>query len=110
MIESTKQNTVFLILKKKYYDEILKGIKKREYRDFTDFYISRFCKLDKNGAIVDLKKYKYVEFQNSYSKKLKMVVEIKQLGLEYDDYDEEKGEFINPVFVIDLGKVVETKE
>ena len=45
---STKknENVLHLIFQKKYFDEILKGEKKQEYRGYTDFYINRLCNLD----------------------------------------------------------------
>ncbi len=107
MVKQTRENTLFLILKKEWYDKILSGEKKEEYRDFTDYYISRLCELDKQGNIVNMKDYKFVRFQLGYSKQNQMLVEVKDLILEFDSYDEDTGKFENPEFVIYLGEILE---
>lgn len=72
-----------LILQKKYAIEILQTVKKREYRDFSDFYIERFfeeCEAsDLHAVEIPLskrdkkylrpKKIERIRFQVGYSKK-----------------------------------------
>lgn len=50
---------------------------KVEYRDDSDFYISRLCSKDKEGKITGLKNYKMVILQEGYNKGARrMMVEI----------------------------------
>lgn len=72
---------VSLILQKKFAEEIISKTKKREYRDYSDFYIARFfeaCEATDRGAMPvskDEKKYmcprkiEKIRFQIGYSKK-----------------------------------------
>jgi hypothetical protein len=53
------KNTLFLIIKKKYFDQILSGEKTCEYREFKDYYIKKFTN----------KKYDNIVLQVGYSKK-----------------------------------------
>ena len=43
---------LFLVMQKVWFDEIECGNKKVEYRDDSDFYISRLCNKDKEGKII----------------------------------------------------------
>ena len=52
---------LYLVLKKQYFDEILAGTKKEEYRGFTDHFINRLCEVDEDGQILDTKKYETVK-------------------------------------------------
>ena len=78
---STKknENVLHLIFQKKYFDKILNGEKKQEYRGYTDFYISKLCNLDrKEKRIIDIKKFDYGLFQLGYSKNApQLKIEIK---------------------------------
>lgn len=58
--EKIESKPLFLILQKKYFDQILKGTKNIEYRDNTKFYISRFIKNEK------FRNYQTVIFQEGY--------------------------------------------
>ncbi|MRI62726.1 hypothetical protein EDM00_01755 [Ornithobacterium rhinotracheale] len=63
-----QKNQLYLVLSKEWFDEILAGTKKEEYRAFTDFYISRLCVLDEDREIVNFKPYETVKFQLGYAK------------------------------------------
>lgn len=99
---------LYLVLQKKWFEEILSGNKKEEYRDFTDFYINRLCETDKKtGEITAIKPYTSVKFQEGYNKDARqMVVECKGVMIEADEgvteYDAE-----NCNFVIELGEILE---
>ena len=54
----TNNDQLYLVLAKKQFNENLSGKKTEEYRDFTDFYISRLCVLNDEGEIIDTKNTK----------------------------------------------------
>lgn len=75
-------STLNLIIQKKFAIEILQKTKTREYRDFSDFYISRFFdtkkEKTKNTIVLNIKgkehfftprKFEKIRFQIGYSKK-----------------------------------------
>lgn len=102
---------LYLVLKKQYFNEILAGTKKEEYRGFTDHFINRLCEVDEDGQILDTKKYETVKFQMGYNKDApQMVVECKQILIDTDeDVDLEK-DFLtseNCNFTIVLGEILE---
>ena len=102
---------VLLVLTTEFFLEILSGEKKEEYRAFTEFYLARFCKLDKDGEIDGMKEIETIKFALGYAKdRPEMIVECKGIFIEHDE-DEEK-EFLdttNCEFVIDLGEILEKK-
>lgn len=55
------KDTLRLPITGKWYDMILSGVKKEEYRDIKPYYKSRLQNLD--GTF---KQFKYVEFVNGY--------------------------------------------
>lgn len=70
--QPNKEDILFLTLKKKWYDLILSGVKKEEYREIKPYWISRLCK--HYMEIRTLKHalpipFKHVCFTNGYSKK-----------------------------------------
>lgn len=78
--------SLFLVMQKVYFDEIECGNKKVEYRDDSDFYISRLCTKDNSGKITGIKNYKTVLLQEGYNPGARrMTVEI--LDIKYDRYD-----------------------
>lgn len=99
---------LYLVLKKKWFLEILKGEKTEEYRDYTDYYINKFCVFDKDGNWVDNQRYDVVRFQLGYSKNApQMIVELKEIFLEEDDTQDEFLTTENCNFVIELGEILE---
>ena len=103
---------LYLVLTKQWFTEILEGRKTEEYRDFTDFYINRLCILNKEGEILDTRKYDTVKFQMGYSKNApQMIVEIKDIIIETDEeVDIENGDLLtteNCNFTILLGNILE---
>ena len=51
-------NTLHLVLKRKYFERIFNGTKTTEYRDFTEYWKKR----------IDGKHYTHIKFQLAYSK------------------------------------------
>jgi hypothetical protein len=71
-----------LTLMKKWFDQILEGSKKTEYREIKPYWTKRL--LDEKG---NPKKYNIIFFRNGYSKDCrKMKVEFKglRIGKEYE--------------------------
>lgn len=102
---------LYLVMQKEYFNEILAGTKTEEYRDFTDFYISRLCEVDKTGEIQGTKKYETVKLQMGYNKDApQMIVEVKGIFIETDEgFDADKDLLTteNCNFTIELGKILE---
>jgi hypothetical protein len=100
------EKELFLRLKKEWFLKILKGEKKEEYRDYTEYYVSRLAVLDKDGEMIDTRKYDTVRFQLGYSK-TEIIVECKDVLIEYDEDDSEEFNFDNSNFVVILGDILE---
>lgn len=66
-----KKKILFLTIKKEYFDAILSGEKKEEYRIINSFYKSR----------IENKEYTHIILQNGYSKKSQRL-KAKYLGYE----------------------------
>ena len=103
-----------LTLKKQYFDEILNGTKKEEYREVKKHWIVRLCE---SGSKVGLnyecvyefypKKYQYIKFTNGYGKNSPSF-EIECKGIELKENIETplgNGNF----FVIKLGEIMDFK-
>lgn len=72
-----KEKILHLTLMKKWFDEILAGTKKIEYRDIKPYWTKRL--LDENNKP---KKYDIIYFKNGYSKDCrKMKVQFKGLKI-----------------------------
>ena len=80
-----------LTLKKKWFDEILSGKKKVEYREIKPYWQIRL--IDNKGIPID---YKKIIFKNGYGKNVPIMV-VEYLGLNISDKYE-----------IQLGKILET--
>lgn len=79
------ENQLYLVLKKQYFLEILAGTKKEEYRDFTEYFIKKFCTFDQNGEINGCKKYDTVRFQMGYQRNApQLVVDCEELYIAQD--------------------------
>ena len=60
-----------LTLKKQWFDEILSGNKKKEYRKVKQYWVSRLCAdtdEDSEKTTVEIKRFDYVVFRNGYKK------------------------------------------
>ena len=87
-------NVLYLNLKKKYFDQILHGTKKYEYREVKKFFIKR----------LQGKNYDFVKFSNGYSKNAPYFY-VKYLGYEIVTRKFEITGQTIPCFKIKLGQV-----
>lgn len=113
--------TLHLTLKKKWFDLILSGEKKEEYREIKDYWWKRLCTVGavkysmatifNNGEQVDslFKDYTKIVFRNGYSKNAPEI-HVKCLGIctgvarpEWSD------NWNGKVFIIKLGQIIETR-
>ena len=122
--------TLHLTLKKKWFDMILTGIKKEEYREIKPYWLVRFIewkgmsKSLKEEMCTDLKRktsaarwnfdnnycqnieYSFIEFKNGYSKNAPSY-EIECLGIEIGEgktkWGAEKGK---QYFILKLGRII----
>ncbi len=106
-------NVLRLTLKKKWYDLILLGEKKEEYREIKSFWSIRFSGyslphgLDK--IMKNKKQFSFVEFKNGYGKDAPiMFVEFKGLRIG-EAKPEWSDNWQGEVFVISLGAVLHSK-
>lgn len=100
---------ISFIIKQQYFDQIISGEKKEEYRDYTESLLKKICQLDEDGNATDFKPIKEIEFLVGYQKNRKSAV-VECLGIEVDYYQDDNG---NPIeddeyFVFSLGRVVST--
>lgn len=116
-----------LTLKKKWFDMILSGEKKEEYREIKEYWLKRLCfdiqaeypydietillslsEVNKrNDLSFKFKNYSHVMFKNGYDRTSPyMLIELNKIsiGLAKPEWSENaKGYF----FVLDLGKIIE---
>lgn len=94
--------TLHLNLTEKWFDMILSGEKKEDYRDITDYYQVRFKNVKSKGI-------KTITFSNGYSKnRRQMVVIISYISLRQGlvEWGAEKGK---TYLVAHLGTILSTK-
>ncbi|MDY3524950.1 hypothetical protein AWM67_08495 [Riemerella anatipestifer] len=102
-----EEKQLYLVLTREWFNEILSGRKKEEYRAFTDFYIRRLAVIDKDGDLIDTRKYETVKFQMGYSKTApQMIVEVKEILIEHDEDAGDELTTDNCNFVIVLGDIL----
>lgn len=102
-----------LTLKKKWFDMILSGEKKEEYREMKTYWNTRLSFLDISSGNPYLyervfNKFTHIEFSNGYGSKVpKILIECK--GIEINKGKQEWGAELNAeYFVINLGQIVST--
>ena len=107
--------TLHLTLKKKWFDMILSGEKKEEYREIKQHWINRLTNQNDDGTVNGNEFYKTfdkIEFRNGYGKNVALFqIECKgiQMGpLNPALCDEWQNEV--DVFIIKLGKILTTKQ
>lgn len=107
MIES-QEKILYLTLKKKWFDMILSGEKKEEYRQIKPFWDKRFIKSSCNGDVV-FQKFTHVVFTNGYdSDSPQFKIECKTPRYGHGQYA--WGAYPSDIyFVIDLGNILWTK-
>ena len=111
-----------LIIKQKYFDEILAGTKTQEFREIRPSSQSKYCELDEEGFCKEVdgvfipRKYDAIRFYVGYNKnRASALVEVKDANIEL--FVDENDEFILQVqdcieyyksqIVYDLGRVIE---
>ena len=110
------KKTLHLTLKKKWFDMILSGEKKEEYRAVKDYWMKRLagvkgCGTSYNFTILcnrqnKCKEYDYIFFKNGYAKDApSMLIECK--GIEVAQGKKKWGAPDHRVFVIKLGEIIE---
>ena len=114
---ATQENkTLKLTLKRKWFEMILSGEKKEEYREIKSYWIRRLCfkdsmwedshynSIENNRIKTDF--YKFIEFKNGYSKNApSFKIECKGIcigGAKPEWSDNWPGQ----VFIIKLGNVI----
>ena len=106
MKKNNKEKTVLqLTLKKKYFDEILSGKKKKEFREVKTYWISRLCTRESNeSGCFEFKEFEKIIFKNGYKKNApSFEIEFKKIEVHYGiDTPLGKGDF----FVIHLGDII----
>jgi hypothetical protein len=92
-----------LTLKRKWFDMILSGEKSEEYREIKPYWIARM-----HFDVWNTKPFDLVIFKNGYSKNAReMTVEFNSLSVGLGKT--EWGGGAKEVFIISLGKILETK-
>lgn len=107
--------TLYLPLKKKYFDMILAGIKLEEYREIKDHWCNIFCGKEwykyEIGVLDQAIKLfpETITFTNGYNPKSpRLVIECKGItvGKAVPEWSDN---WLGDVFVIKLGKIISTK-
>lgn len=111
-------NTLHLTLKKQWFDMILSGEKKEEYRALSNYWCNRFC--DKNWQSFEIEifihclnysklNFKTIVFTNGYGKNKPQIV-VEYAGIDVREGNLKWGaEFGTTYFVIKIGKIIATK-
>jgi hypothetical protein len=101
-----------LTLKKIWFDMILSGRKKEEYREIKDYWVNRltenksYCQMGDSGYVINERKYDWVKFTNGYNKDSPSVT-LKCEGIEISKGDSSIGAIENEYyFVIKLGQEI----
>lgn len=110
--------TLHLTLKKKWFDMILSGYKKEEYRELKDYWCNRFClrnwqsfeiEIFEHALNWDKLQFKTITFTNGYgSDKPQFVIEFKgvKIAKGKTHWGAEPHE---TYFVFKLGNILETR-
>lgn len=113
-----------LIIKQKYFDEILAGSKTQEFREIRPNSQSKYCELDNEGytlydeekGIYVPRKYDAIRFYVGYRKdRASALVEVKDAKIElfvddnneFIEYEHNGKTYIMAQVVYDLGQVLE---
>jgi hypothetical protein len=107
-----------LTLKKKWFEMILSGEKREEYREVKNYWMKRLAGVDGCGTSYNFtilcnignkcKEFDYVVFKNGYQKNAP-TIKVECKGIVVDEGKRKWGAPNHRVFVIKLGKIVETK-
>ena len=99
-MDNTESKILSLNLKKRYFDQIKRGVKTSEYRLYKIYWIKRL--MNKDGSF---KHFDFVHFSNGYhSKAPKMLVECNSIKITRR---KNMSFWFRKYFEIRLGKVIE---
>ena len=100
-----------LIIKQKFFDEILSGKKTQEFREIRPTTQKKYCQLDADGYCVEKdgvlqpKHYDAIQFFVGYNKdRASALVEVKDAKIEYTYQGEI---YLAAQVVYDLGRIIE---
>jgi hypothetical protein len=103
----SKSKTLKLTLRKKWFDMILSGKKKEEYRDIKPHWESRLMEITPE-LIMRFRQFDFVEFRNGYSARSPyMKVQCRGIGIGLSK--SKWSEKTQRCYVISLGKIVKKK-
>lgn len=104
----SNKTTLKVTIKREFFDAIYKGEKTEEYRDLSDFWMSRLLvkEPDDTYTFEKFRAYDTVLFRNGYNPD-SPTMEVEWKGTRILEYlDEPEDAFERYGFVIDLGKVL----
>lgn len=88
-----------LIVKQKFFDEIIKGVKKQEFREIRPNSQAKYCELDEEGYVKDVdgvlqpRKYDAIRFYVGYNKDRDSAL-VKVEGANIELFEDESGNLI----------------
>lgn len=114
--------TIDLIIKQKWFDAILSGEKKEEFREIRPNTMKKYCQVDEEGFVIEKDEvlqpvhYDAIRFFVGYAKdRASAIVEIKDTRIElFEDedthelitYTHEGEEYVASQVVFTLGRVI----
>lgn len=111
-----------LIIKKKFFDEIISGRKTQEFREIRPTTAKKYCELDEDGnckmidGVFMPRRYDAIRFCVGYTKdRPTALIEVKDANIElfvdekgnYIDYEINGKNYLAAQVVYDLGNVIE---
>ena len=99
------KNTLHLNLKKKWFDMILSGEKKEEYRDISNYWIKRIKEQSVN-RLEPFKHFDTITFSNGYSKnRPQFEIKLKNIRVGFGNPDW-GANTESQYFVLELGEII----
>lgn len=111
-----------LIIKQKYFDEIIAGTKRQEFREIRPNSQAKYCDLDGEGfckeiyGVLQARQYDAIKFYVGYAKdRASALVEVKGANIElFEDeqgnlveYEHQGEKYLAAQVVYDLGTIIE---
>lgn len=104
-MEQLKDSKILkLTIKKKWFDMILSGDKKEEYREICRHWESRLCSKNREH----FKNYDFLEFSNGYGHSVPKLT-CRCEGISVGTGNRRWGCLEHPVFIISLGEITNVK-
>ena len=110
MSEKQEVKVLHLPIKKKWFDMILSGEKKEEYRNINEYYVKKFIKETPSGSNqIIWKDFDVLELRNGYGLHVP-TLQVRIEGIDVDFGDSNWGaEELTEYFVIYLGEILSSK-